>query len=91
VSQLKYAAGGDHIFHPPRQFLKSFVHLPHFQYQPKRQNILCLPVLLKSRQYAALQAVFLSNVHGGQFYVKFAYCIGIITPLLNILLPNKRV
>lgn len=89
VNQSKYAADDDHKFHRRPQSEGSFAHPVHFQFRPRHQNKLCLPVQEKNQQFAALPDACPDNEPGDQFYVKAVCYTGIITPPYNILLPSK--
>ena len=80
-NQSKYAADGDHKFHRRPQSEGSSAHPVHFQFRPRHQNKLCLPVQEKNRQFAALPAACPDSEPGDQFYVKAVCYTGIITPL----------
>lgn len=90
-NQSKYAADDDHKFHRRPQSEGSSAHPVHFQFQPRHQNKLYLPVQEKNQQFSALPAACPDNEPDDQFYVKAVCYTGIITPPYKILLPNKLV
>ena len=81
VNQSKYAADDDHKFHRHPQSEGSSAHPVHFQFQPKHQNKLCLPVQGKNQQFAVLPDACPDSEPDDQFYVKAVCYTGIITPL----------